>query len=356
MFRLLTALAVLALSPSLFGLSPRAWTSTDGKKIQAILVDAFGDEILIRRADGASFRLPLARLSKGDQVYVAEARALRLPVPSALQAVLIINTPDGGRGTGFLVQRFDEVHLMTNAHVVRGADKITVMRADGRALATTDTMEMARDGRDLVRFRMAPKLGGLRRAEALRIGEAVYALGNSGGLNVLTPLPGQMIGVGPREIEVTSPFIPGNSGGPILNRNNEVLGVATYVASRKGEWWAQGTRFAQVRRVATRIDGVEWVALSLKNFQKADHTMKNAMAKIEVIEKWKRIVRANARSPEAKAAATKLIRMSGGLGSELRGLSAAARIPFLKEDVERVQNYNRKLKDELHALLKAIRN
>ncbi len=356
MFRLLTAWAVLTLSSTLLGLSPRTWTSSDGKKIQATLVDAFGDEILIRRGDGASFRLPLARLSRQDRLYVEEARALRLPVPSALKAVVVINTPDGGRGTGFLVQRFGEVHLMTNAHVVRGADKITVMRADGRHLATTDAMEMAKDGRDLVRFRMARELGGLRRAEALRIGEAVYALGNSGGLNVLTPLPGQMIGVGPREIEVTSPFIPGNSGGPILNRRNEVLGVATYVASRKGEWWAQGTRFARVRRVATRIDGVEWVPLSLKNFQKADLTVKKVSEKIEVIEKWKHIVRANAQSSEAKKAATKLIRMSGGLESELRGLSAAARIPFLKEDVERTQGYNRKLKDELHLLLKQVRD
>ena len=40
--------------------------------------------------------------------------------------------------------------------------------------------------------------------------------------------------------------------------------------------------------------------------------------------------------------------------NELRGLSAAARIPFLKEDVERVQGYNRKLKGELHALLKQV--
>ncbi|MBG30542.1 MAG: hypothetical protein CMI31_11165 [Opitutae bacterium] len=356
MSRVLVALLILALSPTLFGLPPRTWTSADGKQIQATLMDAFGDEILIRRADGASFRLPLARVSKADRLYVQKALALRVTVPSALRAVVMINTPDGGSGTGFLTQRFGEVHLMTNAHVVRGADKITLSRADGRPLATTDTMEMARDGRDLVRFRMAAELGGLRRAESMRIGEAVYALGNSGGLNVLTPLPGQMIGIGAKEIEVTSPFIPGNSGGPILNRRNEVLGVATYVAASRGEWWAQGSRFTRVRRLATRIDGVDWVPLSLKNFQKADSTVKSATDKIEVIEKWKRIVRANVRSPQAKSAATQLIRASGRLESELRGLSAAARIPFLKEDVERVQGYNRKLKDELHALLKQVKD
>ncbi len=350
MSRLFAWLVLLSLCPTLFGLSPRTWTSSDGKKIQATLLDAFGEEILIRRGDGVSFRLPLARLSQEDKRYVAEARALRLPVPSALQSVLIINTPDGGRGTGFLVQRFGEVHLMTNAHVVRGANKITVMRADGRPLATTDRMEMAKDGRDLVRFKMVPALGGVTRAEDFRLGEAVYALGNSGGLNVLTPLGGQVIGVGPSEIEVTTPFIPGNSGGPILNRRNEVLGVATYVAASKREWWARGTRFAQVRRVATRLDGVEWVPLSLQAFHDADLTVKNAVSKIEDIEKWKRIVQANVNNPDAKDAATKLIRISGRLENDLRLMSAAVRIPFLKEDAARVQAYNRKLKDELHAL------
>ena len=159
--RLFAWLVLLAFCPTLFGLSPRTWTSADGKKIQATLMDAFGDEILIRRTDGASFRLPLARVSKVDRRYVEQSLALRVTVPSALKAVVMINTPDGGRGTGFLTQRFGEVHLMTNAHVVRGADKITVLRADGRPLVTTDTMEMARDGRDLVRFRMAADLGGL---------------------------------------------------------------------------------------------------------------------------------------------------------------------------------------------------
>ena len=74
------------------------------------------------------------------------------------------------------------------------------------------------------------------------------------------------------------------------------------------------------------------------------------MSKIEDIEKWKRIVQANLNNPEAKDAATKLIRISGRLENDLRLLSAAVRIPFLKEDAERVQEYNRKLKDELHAL------
>ena len=48
---------------------------------------------------------------------------------------------------------------------------------------------------------------------------------------------------------------------------------------------------AERRRVATRIDGVEWVPLSLKNLQKADRTLKSAMGKIESIEKWKNVVR-----------------------------------------------------------------
>ena len=212
------------------------------------------------------------------------------------------------------------------------------------------TSELLKTGKFSIRLLEHNSLVLNENCEIFRLGEAVYALGNSGGLNVLTPLGGQVIGVGPSEIEVTTPLIPGNSGGPILNRRNEVLGVATYVAASKREWWARGTRFAQVRRVATRLDGVEWVPLSLQAFHDADLTVKNAVSKIEDIEKWKRIVQANVNNPDAKDAATKLIRISGRLENDLRLMSAAVRIPFLKEDAACVQAYNRKLKDELHAL------
>ena len=258
-------MGLASFSPCLGVLVSRTWTSSDGKQIQAGLVDAFGGEVIIRRNDGRSFRLPLTRLSQADRNYVASVLKPTLPKLSPLQAVVLISGDSGSQGTGFLLQRLGMVHLLTNAHVVRGSGRVEVVHADGRPIRVSDRMEMATDGRDLVRFHVPEVPGGLVQAPKLLIGEPCFALGNSGGLNVLTPLPGRMVGAGPKEIEVTCPFIPGNSGGPILSQSGQVLGVATYVARSHGEWWARGTRFANVRRVAVRLDGVEWRPFPLKS-------------------------------------------------------------------------------------------
>ena len=357
MHNLLVSISLWAvmISPCLAVLAPRTWTSSDGKQIQAGLVDAFGNEIIIRRSDGHSFRLPLARLSKADRAYVATALKPTLPNLSALQAVVLIKGDNDSQGTGFLLQHLGKAYLVTNAHVVRGSSSIGAVHVDGRPIRVPDHMEMAADGRDLVRFHVPKAAGGLVRTPKLLIGQPCFALGNSGGLNVLTPLPGRMVGAGPKEIEVTCPFIPGNSGGPILSGSGHVLGVATYVARSQSAWWAQGTPFANVRRVAVRLDGVEWRPLSLSQFKRADEILDKVRKDVEGIERWKNFIRANPRHPDAKGAATKLLRVAAGLNSGVKGTAAVNRIPFLREDAAQAQKYNKKLQEQLRDLLRQIR-
>ncbi|MFP6887301.1 MAG: serine protease [Opitutales bacterium] len=337
-------------------LASRTWTSSDGKQIQAGLVDAFGAEVLIRRTDGRSFRLPISRLSNADRHYVASALQPTLPKLSPLQAVVLIKGDSDSQGTGFLLQHLGKAYLITNAHVVRGSSRIEVVDVDGRPIRVGDQMEMATDGRDLVRFHVPETAGGLLRTPRLLIGEPCFALGNSGGLNVLTPLPGRMVGAGPKEIEDTCPFIPGNSGGPILSGTGHVLGVATYVARSQSAWWAQGTRFANVRRVAVRLDGVDWHPFSLNEFKKADEILGKVKKDVAGIEHWKDIIRSNPRHPDAKGTATKLMRVAAGLNSGVNGIGAVSRIPFLREDAAQAHKYNKKLQNELRDLLRLVRS
>ena len=340
---------------SLHAVASRIWTSSDGRQIEAEMLDAFGGEVLIRRGDGQSFRLPIARLSQVDRQYVAKALEPIHPKLSPLKAVALIRGESGAQGTGFLLQHLGVIHLVTNAHVVLGSDRIEAVRIDGKPILVGDQMEMSVDGRDLVRFSVSERTGGLVKSPELKLGEPCYALGNSGGLNVLTPLPGRMVGAGPKEIEVTCPFIPGNSGGPILTASGQVMGVATYVSRSHKEWWAQGTRFANVRRVAVRLDGVEWRAVSLSSFKKANAILEKVKKDIAGIEHWKNVVKNNPRHPDAKDLATKLIRMAAGLGSGVSGISAVARIPFLREDAVQAGRYNKELQEELRKLLRLVR-
>ena len=133
------------------------------------------------------------------------------------------------------------------------------------------------------------------------------------------------------------------------------MGVATYISRSHKEWWAQGTRFANVRRVAVRLDGVEWRPVSLSSFKKADAILDKVKKDIAGIEHWKNIIKANPRHPEAKDLATKLIRMAAGLGSGISGISAVSRIPFLQEDAAQVGKYNKELQEELRKLLRLVR-
>ncbi len=340
---------------SFCAVASRIWTSSDGRQIEAKMLDAFGGDVLILRGDGQSYRLPMVRLSQADRQYVAKALQPIHPKLSPLQAVVLIRGDSGAQGTGFLLQHLGGIHLVTNAHVVRGSARIEAVQIDGRPIVVGDQMEMAIDGRDLVRFPVSEVAGGLVRSPELKLGEPCYALGNSGGLNVLTPLPGRMVGAGPKEIEVTCPFIPGNSGGPILTARGQVMGVATYISRSHKEWWAQGTRFANVRRVAVRLDGVEWRPVSLSSFKKAAAILDKVKKDIAGIEHWKNIIKTNPRHPDAKDLATKLIRMAAGLGSGVSGISAVSRIPFLQEDAAQAGKYNKELQEELRKLLRLVR-
>jgi len=339
-----------------FGASAsRVWTSSEGRQIKAQMLDSFGGDVLILRADGQTYRLPIVRLSLADRRYVSKALQPIHPKLSPLQGVVLIRGDSGAQGTGFLLQHLGDIHLVTNAHVVRGSAHIKAVQINGKAILVGDRMEMAIDGRDLVRFPVSEVEGGLVRSPELKLGELCYALGNSGGLNVLTPLPGRMVGAGPKEIEVTCPFIPGNSGGPILTSSGQVMGVATYISRSHKEWWAQGTRFADIRRVAVRLEGVEWRPVSLGSFKKAASILDKVKKDIAGIEHWKNIIKNNPSHPDAKDLATRLIRMAAGLGSGVSGISAVSRIPFLQEDAARAGKYNKELQEELRKLLRLVR-
>lgn len=175
--------------------------------------------------------------------------------------VFLIDTGTG-RGTGFLAAAQGRVYFYTNLHVVSGAKKINARST----LATFDfkdgNVEIAAD-RDLVRFPV-PTQPALQFGETPMVDDAVVALGNSGGRDVVTRLEGKVLGVGPAQIEVTSEFIPGNSGGPLIGKDNRVLGIATYLVHGENvaDWIKAGTRFATTRRFGVRAtDDVKWEVL-----------------------------------------------------------------------------------------------
>ncbi len=157
-------------------------------------------------------------------------------------------TPVRGAGSGFIVS--PDGLILTNAHVVRGADEVTVKLTDRREYKAkvlgqddkTDVAVIKIDARNL------PVLP-LGTSKALGVGEWVLAIGSPFGFE--NSVTAGVVSAKGRSLpdEGMVPFIqtdvavnPGNSGGPLLNTSGQVVGINSQIYSRTGGY--QGVSFA----------------------------------------------------------------------------------------------------------------
>ncbi|TMM51289.1 Do family serine endopeptidase [Sulfitobacter sabulilitoris] len=174
----------------------------------------------------------------------------RLPkgMPDALKRQFRDMMPDGqqgaprqGLGSGFIVS--PDGRIVTNSHVVDGAQTVTVKLADGRSFDAsvvgsdpmTDIALLKIDADvDLPAVRFGSSAG-------LRVGDEVVAVGNPFGLGgtVTSGIVSAMsrnINAGPYDdfIQTDAAINRGNSGGPLFNNAGEVIGVNTAIISPGG--------------------------------------------------------------------------------------------------------------------------
>lgn len=163
-----------------------------------------------------------------------------------------------GTGSGFIVSA-DGV-ILTNAHVVNGADTVSVTMKDGRELQGRVVGQDPLTDVAVVRVQAnnLPTVP-LGNSEALKAGEWAIAIGNPLGLdNTVTAGIISATGRSASEVRVSDKRVsfiqtdaainPGNSGGPLLNQRGEVIGMNTAIIGG-----AQGLGFAIPINTAQRI-------------------------------------------------------------------------------------------------------
>jgi len=181
-------------------------------------------------------------------------RAVEVAGPSVVH-VRATSGQGGGSGSGFLIS--PDGLLVTNSHVVHGAEHLSVQTVDGRETRA----ELIGDDpdTDLAILRIdLPDLQHVRFADAgnLRVGQIAIAIGNPLGLqNTVTAgivsalgrtFPSKTGRLIDNVLQTDAPLNPGNSGGPLVNTRGEVIGVNTAViAAAQGICFAIGSQTAE---------------------------------------------------------------------------------------------------------------
>jgi putative serine protease PepD len=147
-------------------------------------------------------------------------------------------------GTGIVLD--DKGLILTNDHVVAGATKIAAGPGKSSNVTRTATLVGEEANKDLALIRIDPSGLGLHplnlvSSSSVQVGDAVYAIGNPYGLDetltrgivsalgreIAAPNGAKITGA----IQTDAALNPGNSGGPLLNEQGEVIGVNSQIAS-----------------------------------------------------------------------------------------------------------------------------
>jgi len=164
-----------------------------------------------------------------------------------------------GVGSGFVIS--DDGYVLTNAHVVEGADEVVVTLTDRREFkakvlgsdARSDVAVLKVDARNLPSVRIGD-------SSKIRVGEWVIAIGSP--FNLENTVTAGIISAKARDTGEYLPLIqsdvavnPGNSGGPLINMRGEVIGINSQIATLSGGY--NGISFAvpidEVMRVTDQI-------------------------------------------------------------------------------------------------------
>jgi S1-C subfamily serine protease len=158
--------------------------------------------------------------------------------------------PQQGQGSGFVIDK--QGHILTNYHVVQGAQQVEVTFSDRKKhKAEIVGLDPSHDlaviqikGASLIPATLAD-------SKALAVGQKVFAIGNPFGLSgtmtrgiisSIRPVRGPEGNYIDEAIQTDAAINPGNSGGPLLNAHGEVIGINTFILSQVGQ--SSGIGFA----------------------------------------------------------------------------------------------------------------
>src|SRR5688500_16631623 len=237
--------------------------------ISTNVIDTGDDTTVVREA-------PVTQTASGDgdgrsvrDIYRREGRGVVFAEAEGVsEGQSIFGAPDEGTatGSGFVVDR--DGTILTNAHVVSGAENVTVsftedgdpVDAEVRGVdASTDLAVLNVDPDDVENLTPMP----LGDSSKVAVGDPVVAIGNPYGFQrtvttgivsalqreITAPNGCQINGV----TQTDAPITPGNSGGPLLDANGRVIGINSQIATGGTSQGSVGIGFAVPINTAKKL-------------------------------------------------------------------------------------------------------
>lgn len=166
------------------------------------------------------------------------------------------NQATEGIGSGFIIN--EEGYLLTNYHVIKGAQDVKVILNDGKEVGAKVVNYDAENDIAVVKIKEEMKMPGvveLGDSDSVQAGESVVAIGNPLGKEFLGTVTSgivsainRTINIGGKDltlIQTDAAINPGNSGGPLLNSRGEVIGMNTAkINSKSAEGGVEGIGFS----------------------------------------------------------------------------------------------------------------
>ncbi|HEV7401340.1 MAG TPA: trypsin-like peptidase domain-containing protein [Chthoniobacteraceae bacterium] len=192
-------------------------------------------------------------------VSVTTSRRVRVPLVDSFDQLFGWRgrttelTQPAGIGSGVIVSK--EGHVLTNHHVIEGSQEFTVQLTDGRSLPAkligsdpnVDIAVLQIDPKDTVALPIGD-------SDKVLVGQQVVAVGNPFGLQetvtrgIVSAKGRALRDSGVEFFQTDAAVNPGNSGGPLINLNGEVIGLNSAIFTRTGSW--AGISFAIPSNVA----------------------------------------------------------------------------------------------------------
>ena len=247
-------LTAVSTAPQLSAVNPKSFVAAAVNQVGPAVVRIDTERTVTRRSTTDPFLDdPFFRQFFGDDTFS------RLPQQERLR----------GQGSGFIVDR--NGIILTNAHVVDKADRVTVTLKDGRVFdgkvqgvdEITDLAVVKVNGKEL-------PVATLGDSDDVQVGDWAIAVGNPLGLDNTVTLgivstlkrSSAQVGIPDKRldfIQTDAAINPGNSGGPLLNAQGQVIGINTAIRAD-----AMGIGFAipinKAKEIETRLARGETIA------------------------------------------------------------------------------------------------